>query len=103
MKKALKIMAAIGGALVLLLAVCAVNHQIQLGKEAPLFAPIGGLVDVDGGQMSVYVDGTGRDTLVFLSGSGTCSPILDVPFEKMIVGMRFRQFQQLLIEFTECL
>lgn len=77
MKKALKIMAAIGGALVLLLAVCVANHQIKLGKEAPLFSPIGGLVDVDGGQMSVYVDGTGRDTLVFLSGSGTCSPILD--------------------------
>ena len=27
--------------------------------------------------MSIYVEGSGSRTLVFLSGSGTCSPILD--------------------------
>lgn len=27
--------------------------------------------------MSIYVEGSGSKTLVFLSGAGTCSPILD--------------------------
>lgn len=28
-------------------------------------------------SISIYVEGSGSKTLVFLSGSGTCSPILD--------------------------
>lgn len=35
------------------------------------------MVEVDGHDMSVYVEGTGGTTLVFMSGGGTCSPILD--------------------------
>ncbi len=35
------------------------------------------MVEVDGHQMSVYTEGTGETTLVFMSGGGTCSPILD--------------------------
>lgn len=77
MKKVLKILMAIGGALVLLLVLCFINHQIHLKQEAALSSPLGKLVDVDGEQMSVYVDGEGGYTIVFLSGSGTCSPILD--------------------------
>lgn len=76
-KNVLKILAALAGALVLLLALCFVNHRIQLGREAPLCSPLGRLVDVDGAQMSVYTAGEGKSTLVFLSGGGTCSPILD--------------------------
>ncbi len=76
-KRILIIIAAIGLAFVLLLAVCAVNHQIQLKREEPLFSPLGQTVMIDGRQMSVYVEGEGEHTLVFLSGSGTCSPILD--------------------------
>ena len=77
MKKALKIILAFAGAFALLLAACALNHQIQLKREEPLFLPLGQRVTVDGAQMSVYIEGEGEDTLVFLSGSGTCSPILD--------------------------
>ena len=76
-KKAFKVIAAIGGALALLLAACALNHQIQLNLEYPDSFHIGKRVVVDGAQMSVLVQGEGADTLVFLSGSGTCSPILD--------------------------
>ncbi|MBD5098037.1 MAG: alpha/beta hydrolase [Clostridiales bacterium] len=76
-KRVLIIIAAIGLAFVLLLAVSAVNHQIQLKREEPLISPLGEMVEVDGGRMSVYMEGEGEDTLVFLSGGGTCSPILD--------------------------
>lgn len=35
------------------------------------------MVNVNGNQMSIYTEGTGDKTLVFMSGGGTCSPILD--------------------------
>lgn len=34
-------------------------------------------MEVDGHKMNVYVEGSGDQTLVFMSGGGTCSPILD--------------------------
>ena len=52
-------------------------HQTMLKVEEPLRAPLGQLVEVDGHKMSVYTEGTGDKTLVFLSGSDTPSPILD--------------------------
>ena len=77
MRRARKILAAIGGSLVLLLAVCALAHHIQLKREEPLFSPFTKMVTVDGAQMSVYAEGGGEHTLVFMPGSGTCSPALD--------------------------
>ena len=77
MKKAAKIALAVFGALALLLLLCFINHQVQLRRESKWFVPLGTLVEVDGRQMSVYTQGGGAETLVFLSGSGTCSPILD--------------------------
>lgn len=38
---------------------------------------MGQMVIVDGHDMCVYSGGTGNVTLVFLSGGGTCAPILD--------------------------
>ena len=52
-------------------------HQIMLKIEEPLRTPLGQLVEVDGYNMSVYTEGSGDKTLVFLSGSETPSPILD--------------------------
>ena len=54
-----------------------VNHRVRLNAEAGLRSPLGRMVEVDGRNMSVYVEGTGDATLVFMSGGGTCSPILD--------------------------
>ncbi len=54
-----------------------INHQIQLTKEDALFSPIGTQVEVNGHSMNVYAEGSGGTTLVFLSGGGTCSPVLD--------------------------
>ena len=42
-----------------------------------LQVPLGEMISVDGNNMSVYKEGSGDKTLVFLSGGGTCSPILD--------------------------
>lgn len=53
------------------------NHKIRLHREAELLTPPGQLVEVDGHRMSIYTEGDGETTLVFLSGGGTCSPILD--------------------------
>ena len=47
-------------------------------REAGLLEPpLGQLVGVDGHRMCVFTQGEGEHTLVFLSGSGTVSPILD--------------------------
>ena len=77
MKKLVKALAALLAVLLLALAAVYANHQIQLGKELPLRAPLGQLVEVNGRRMSLYTEGAGDKTLVFLSGGGTCSPILD--------------------------
>lgn len=39
--------------------------------------PLGRLVEIDGRRMCVFTQGEGEHTLMFLSGSGTVSPILD--------------------------
>lgn len=54
-----------------------VNHKIQLKKEEKTLRPLGQMVTIDGQDMCVYTGGTGDVTLVFLSGGGTCAPILD--------------------------
>lgn len=70
-------MGIIAALLVLLLLASLTYHSICLQKEQSLRTPLGELVEVDGHNMSVYVEGDGEHTLVFLSGGGTCSPILD--------------------------
>ncbi len=53
-------------------------NKAALAREAELLRrPLGQMVEVDGRNMCVYVQGEGARTLVFLSGSGTVSPILD--------------------------
>ena len=61
----------------LFFAVSYVNHRVQLSKEDMMVRPIGTPVEVNGSMMNVYTEGTGNKTLVFLSGGGTCSPVLD--------------------------
>ena len=52
-------------------------HRISLQKENEFLTPIGQKVEVNGHQMNVYVQGEGSETIVFLSGAGIASPILD--------------------------
>lgn len=75
--------------LILLLAVY-VNHRLRLNAEAGLRLPLGQMVEVDGSNMSVYVEGTGETTLVFMSGGGTCSPILDFKSLYSLLSDKYR-------------
>ena len=52
-------------------------HQLSLQKESKLLTPIGKEVTVNGHRMNVSVKGEGSETIVFLSGAGIASPILD--------------------------
>ena len=52
-------------------------HRINLEKEQASLTPVGQTVLVNGHQMNVYVEGEGPETIVFLSGAGIASPILD--------------------------
>lgn len=76
-KRKINIAIIIVGAFGLFLLTVFINHRIQTTRESELLLPLGDLVEVDGHNMSVYSEGTGETTLVFMSGSGTCSPILD--------------------------
>ena len=77
MKKIMKVVVIILVVFIVVLVAVCINHRIQLNKEKEFKSPIGKLVEVDGNQMSVYVEGNGDKTIVFMSGGGTCSPILD--------------------------
>ena len=52
-------------------------HRLALQREKASLKPMGQMVSVNGHDMSVFVKGEGPQTLVFLSGAGTASPILD--------------------------
>lgn len=61
----------------ILLLIAFINHRIKIHNEAVLRIPLGQLVEIDGKNMCVYTEGEGKSTIVFLSGGGTASPILD--------------------------
>ena len=63
--------------IVILIWICFGYHRYKLRKEEKLREPLGQLIDINGNNISIYVEGSGSKTLVFLSGGGTCSPILD--------------------------
>lgn len=83
MKKVLKtigkILLIILAALFLFLLILFIYHRIMLSKEKKLLEPFDGvqMVEVDGHKMSIYTEGEGEHTIVFMSGYGTQSPILD--------------------------
>lgn len=77
MKKTIKVIVIIIAIWAVLLLLIFLNHKLRLSKEAALRAPLGQLVTVDGHDMSIYMEGKGETTLVFMSGGGTCCPILD--------------------------
>ena len=77
MKKVSKVILIVITSLFLLLLASLSLHCVNESKESTLINPIGFSVTVDNGKMSIYTEGDGNKTLVFLSGGGTCSPILD--------------------------
>lgn len=77
LNKTLKVILIIVIIIVLFVIVSLVRHKICSSNEKDLLTPLGELVEVNGHNMSVYTEGSGDKTLVFMSGGGTCSPILD--------------------------
>ena len=65
------------GAFLVLLLTSFTYHRLALQREKASLTPKGQLVAVNGHKMSVLVKGNGPHTLVFLSGAGTASSILD--------------------------
>ena len=76
-RKCIKVIFILVIVIIVVLVAIYINHRIQLNKEEELRTPLGELVEVDGHKMSVYAEGNGDKTIVFMSGGGTCSPILD--------------------------
>lgn len=82
MKKALKITAKVILILILIFVTFILGlfifHRISIENEKDIISePIGSLIEVNGHKMCVYSEGCGDKTLVFHSGFGTPSPILD--------------------------
>ena len=76
-KRGIKVFLIVIILLIVFLIVIYINHRIHLKREFELLTPLGQIVQVDGHNMSLYVKGDGEQTLIFMSGGGTCSPILD--------------------------
>lgn len=63
------------------------EHRDLIAKEKELYPAPGSYVDVEGGQIHVYAEGEGDDTLVFMAGLGTSSPYYDFkPLYEKLVG-----------------
>lgn len=81
MKKAVKIifkvLAAILGAVILILIAATINQSVRLPIEAKKYPAPGKMVEVNGHKMHVFAQGKGSVTLVFMSGWGTSCPTLD--------------------------
>lgn len=65
------------GLAILIVVLFSINKILINNKETLLSSYPKNLVEVDGNYMNVHVEGTGLKTLVFLSGAGTPSPVLD--------------------------
>lgn len=78
------------GIIVLFIAISYINHRVKLSKEDQLIAPLGQLVEVNGHKLNVYTEGQGDVTLVFMSGGGTCSPILDFKSLYSLLSKKYR-------------
>ena len=89
-KKILKILLTIAIIIFILLLAIYINHKIHLNKEQKLLLPISTMVEIDGHNMSVYIERSGEETLVFMSGGGTCSPILDFKSLYSLLSNKYR-------------
>lgn len=95
LNKTLKVVLIIIAIIVLFVVVSFVRHKICSSNEKDLLTPLGELVEVNGHNMSVYTEGSGDKTLVFMSGGGTCSPILDF---KSLYSLLISEYKIVVVE-----
>ena len=89
-KTMLRLLLWIVAIIIFLILICFVYHRYRLTVEEKLRKPLGQLIDINGKNMSIYVEGSGSKTLVFLSGAGTCSPILDFKSLYSLLSNKYR-------------
>ncbi|QDQ02706.1 alpha/beta hydrolase [Lysinibacillus fusiformis] len=53
-------------------------HHYQLGKESALIKSKGSLVRINDKNINVYHEGNGKDTYVFMAGSGIAAPVYEM-------------------------
>ena len=75
--------------------VSTINHRKKLRKESEFIIPLGKLVAVYGHKIHVYEEGSGKKTLVFMSGGGTASPTLDF---KSLYSLLSDQYHVVVVE-----
>ena len=90
LKKTAKVLLIIIGVIAIALLICYINHRVRLAKEAKTISVMGTPVTVDGHTMNVYSEGDGEVTLVFMSGGGTCSPVLDFKSLYSLLSDKYR-------------
>ena len=83
------------GAVLVLLLASFIYHRLAFQREKASLNPMGQMVSVNGHDMSVFVKGNSPQTLVFLSGAGTASPILD--FKDLYDGLS-KQYKIVVVE-----
>lgn len=64
-KTMLRVLLWIVAIIVILILICFVYHRYKLKAEKKLREPLGQLIDINGNNMSIYVEGSGSKTLVF--------------------------------------
>lgn len=95
MKKLKKYCLAFLGFILLFLVATFIFHRISLEKEQASLTPMGKTVLVNGHKINVYVEGDGPETIVFLSGAGIASPILDF---KNLLDPLSKKFKVVVVE-----
>ena len=83
------------GLVLVLLLTSFTYHRLALQREKASLNPMGQMVSVNGHDMSVFVKGNGPQTLIFLSGAGTASSILD--FKDLYDGLS-KEYKIVLVE-----
>lgn len=82
MKKTLKVLKNLFMILVGLILVTSISvfiyHNYQLNKESKLIQTKGTLVEFNNKHLNVYNEGNGKDTYVFMSGSGIAAPVYEM-------------------------
>ena len=63
--------------------------------EEKLFVPTGKMISINGNKLHIYAEGHGKETLVFMAGSGTASPVLDF---KAITSLFSKEYRIVIVE-----
>jgi len=77
MKRAVKVFRIGLSVLVLLLGIGSVYQWMAVRQDRDAYRPVGQLYEVNGKNMHLYTEGSGKGTVVFASGWGTVNPYTD--------------------------